>query len=129
MLAKVLFTGVSGVLQVRFTNETEAPQWLSKARALLGEEPDGGFLEVKPKVNYAGRVLHRLPYAQDELLELAPGQSVTSDPFDVLHWYAVEPCVMLVRYAAAHPLAGLAQVQGPLTRIESDTVSINTRHR
>lgn len=129
MLAKVLFTGVTGVLRVRFTNDADLPQWLAKPRALLGHQPDGGFLLVKPGAAYKGRVLKRLPYVEDELQRLDPGESVESESFDVKDWYAVDQTIMLVRYCAAHPLAGMSQVQGPLTKVESETVSINTRRR
>lgn len=126
MHAEIIRDGEHGWMHVRFTNDTNQPQFLAKPRALLGEEPDGGFLQIQPSGNYRGRIVKRLPYVAEELLKVEPGESVNSDKFHVEAWYRFPTTKeLLVRYHASHPLDGMSQVNGPLTLVESEPVEVD----
>jgi len=126
VLAELIAENGIGALRVRFKNETSTTQWLAKPRALVEAKPDSGFLLTDPRAPYRGRILKRLPYDEQELIEVPGGQEVVSDAFDLRDYYAVrEGTSVTVQYAASHPLAGVNQVSGPLTRIESHPVELH----
>lgn len=126
MLAEIILDGDHGWMHIRFTNDTKQPQFLAKARALIGQEPDGVFLAIQPTAIYRGRMLKRLPYAAAELFELDPGESINSDKFHLQQWYRIPSSKNLrVSYHASHPLAGMPQVNGPLSSVESQPVTVD----
>lgn len=124
MLAEIILDGDHGWMHVRFTNDTGRPQWLAKARALLGQEPDGDFLQIQPTAIYRGAVAKRLSHAEAELFEVEPGESISSDKFHLHEWYRVPSGPLSVRYHAAHPLAGEGQVRGALIPVTSEAVKV-----
>ena len=115
----------AGFVTLLFTNDATTAQWLARPRAVLGDQPEGGFLEFEPPVSYIGLRAKRGPYGEEELVAVQPGESIESDVIELARYYRVPDAAdVRVRYASSHPLSGVAVAGGPFERLESDWVTV-----
>lgn len=115
----------AGFIRVVFSNETDVEQWLARPRAVVGDEPESGFLEFDPPARYIGLRAKRGPYGEEELVAVPPGGAVESDLIELAEYYRIpQASEICVRYVSSHPLAGITAAAGPFERLESDWVTV-----
>lgn len=106
-----LTDGSGPVLELSFMNDVSKILHLAAPR-INPETLDGNYFQFRPAgVPFLGRQVKRGPYTINELLELPPGESLTST-FDLKLFYDLTSGLpKSVRYRATHPVAGPGQLE------------------
>src|SRR5262245_5802296 len=88
----------SDQITITFANDDSRTAYVAKARAFL-EASDGDYLDFDPPARYLGISTKRKPYAGDELIAIAPGDSASAT-LDITTLYDLSAGVSMrrVRY-------------------------------
>ena len=112
------------VISLVFTNESDFAEYLNPDRVFLDvlRRSDKPCFDFDPPIPYSGALIHRIPYKDDQLILVNPGQKLTSANFDLLIDFKINGLnVKRVRYDAFHPLHG---VRGGLELVRSNWINL-----
>jgi hypothetical protein len=95
--------GRDPIVRMRFTNISPEVEYLAVPR-VDQQQMDGSYFQFRPEPPaYLGIQVKRAPYARDELLEVAPGETIEREVnlAELYDFTATQP--EQVRYRAMHP--------------------------